>query len=196
MFYERLTKHMLKNFSKSADSIIKIDEKHKLKSIRFNQMKKIFFIFFLFLYFSNLNAEINFNYYLNKAIENNLQLNAERKNLESAKQSKNISRSEFLPRITISGDQTSTTSTNQVNKSGTSLVDSNLDSESKTITLEQKIFSGFKGINTFKKTELETQKANLELKQTKQQTRQQTIQKHKPPNNNNKPLNLLFLLNP
>ena len=36
MFYERLTKHMLKNFGKSADSIIKIDEKHKLKSIRFN----------------------------------------------------------------------------------------------------------------------------------------------------------------
>ena len=133
-------------------------------------MKKIFFIFFLFLYFSNLNAEINFNYYLNKAIENNLQLNAERKNLESAKQSKNISRSEFLPSITISGDQTSTTSTNQVNKSGTSLADSNLDSESKTITLEQKIFSGFKGINTFKKTELETQKANLELRQTEQQT--------------------------
>ena len=133
-------------------------------------MKKIFFIIFLFLYFSNLNAEINFNYYLNKAIENNLQLNAERKNLESAKQSKNITRSEFLPSITISGDQTSTTSTNQVNKSGASLVDSNLDSESKTITLEQKIFSGFKGINTFKKTELETQKANLELRQTEQQT--------------------------
>ena len=133
-------------------------------------MKKKFFIIFLFLYFSNLNAEINFNYYLNKAIENNLQLNAERKNLESAKQSKNISRSEFLPSITISGDQTSTTSTNQVNKSGTSLADSNLDSESKTITLEQKIFSGFKGINTFKKTELETQKANLELRQTEQQT--------------------------
>ena len=133
-------------------------------------MKKIFFIFFLFLYFSNLNAEINFNYYLNKAIENNLQLNAERKKLESAKQSKNISRSEFLPSITISGDQTSTTSTNQVNKSGTNLADSNLDSESKTITLEQKIFSGFKGINTFKKTELENQKANLVLRQTEQQT--------------------------
>ena len=35
MFYERLTKHMLKNFDKSADSVIKIDEKHRLKSIRF-----------------------------------------------------------------------------------------------------------------------------------------------------------------
>ena len=133
-------------------------------------MKKILIIFFQFLYFSNLNADTNFNYYLNKAMENNLQLNAERKNLESAKQSKNISRSEFLPSISISGDQTSTTSTNQVNKSGTNLADSNLDSESKAITLEQKIFSGFKGINTFKKTELETQKANLELRQTEQQT--------------------------
>ncbi len=133
-------------------------------------MKKIFVIFFQFLYFSSLNADINFNYYLNKAMENNLQLNAERKNLESAKQSKNISRSEFLPSISISGDQTSTTSTNQVNKSGTNLADSNLDSESKTITLEQKIFSGFKGINTFKKTELENQKASLALRQTEQQT--------------------------
>ena len=36
MFYERLTKHMLRSFSKTAECIIKIDEKHKLKSIKFN----------------------------------------------------------------------------------------------------------------------------------------------------------------
>ena len=36
MFYERLTKHMLKNFDKKANFIIKIDDKHKLKSIKFN----------------------------------------------------------------------------------------------------------------------------------------------------------------
>ena len=47
---------------------------------------------------------------MGKAVVNNLQLNAERKNLESAKQNRNISRSEFLPNITISGDQTSSTS--------------------------------------------------------------------------------------
>ena len=40
-----------------------------------------------------------------------------------------------------------------------------LDSEKKTISLEQKIFSGFKGVNTFKKSELETEKAKLKLKQ-------------------------------
>ena len=132
-------------------------------------MKIIVFIL-NFLIISNLGAEENFKYFLNKALENNLQLNAERKSLEAAKQNKIISRSEFLPSITISGNQTSTTSTNRTNQSGTNLSDTNIDSENKTLSLEQKIFSGFKGINTFKKTELETQKASLELKQVEQQT--------------------------
>ena len=72
-------------------------------------MKKFIVILFTFLIF-NLNAEENLKFYLSKAIENNLELNAERKNLESIKQDNNISKSEFLPSITISGDQTSTTS--------------------------------------------------------------------------------------
>ena len=36
MYYERLTKHMLKNLSHQSDILIKIDEKHKLKSLRLN----------------------------------------------------------------------------------------------------------------------------------------------------------------
>ena len=36
MFYERLTKHMLKILPKKADSIINIDKQHRLKSIKFN----------------------------------------------------------------------------------------------------------------------------------------------------------------
>ena len=56
------------------------------------------------------------------------------------------------------------------NQSGSILPDSNLDTESKSISLEQVIFSGFKGINTFKKSELETQKANLKLKDMEQKT--------------------------
>ena len=80
-------------------------------------MKKIIIFLNIFL-FSTLSAEQNIKFYLVKAVENNLQLNAERKNLESAKQNRNISRSEFLPNITISGDQTSSTSTNQTNREG------------------------------------------------------------------------------
>ena len=36
MYYERITKHMLKSLPKTADTVISIDEKHRLKSIRFN----------------------------------------------------------------------------------------------------------------------------------------------------------------
>ena len=36
MFYERITRHMLKTLTKKADAVISIDEHHKLKSIRFN----------------------------------------------------------------------------------------------------------------------------------------------------------------
>ena len=133
-------------------------------------MKNIFIIIFLLFFATNLQGQDNLKFFIEKALENNLQLNAERKNFESAKQSKNISRSEFLPSITLSGDQTSTSSTNRTNQSGSSLSDSNSDSESKKISIEQKIFSGFKGLNTFKKSELETQKANLFLKKVEQQT--------------------------
>ena len=131
---------------------------------------KVFFFIISITFFSPLNAVENLKFYTELALKNNLKLNAERKNLESTKQSKKISRSEFLPSLTIEGNQTSTTSTNKVSQSGGALSDSNLDTESKSITLEQKIFSGFKGINTFKKSELETKKASLELKKVEQQT--------------------------
>ena len=133
-------------------------------------MKKLIFLIYLLFYSSYLEAQDNLKFYIKKALTNNLQLNAERKNFESVKQSKNISRSEFLPSITLSGDQTSTTSTNRTNQSGASLADTNSDSESTKISVEQKIFSGFKGLNTFKKSELETQKANLSLQKVEQQT--------------------------
>ena len=132
-------------------------------------MKKIIFILSI-AFFTNLNAEETLKFYIIKAIENNLQLNAERKNLESAKQNKNISRSEFLPSITLTGEQASTTSINRTDQENNKLPDSNSDNENTKITVEQKIFSGFKGFNTFKKTQLETQKAKLSLLKVEQET--------------------------
>ena len=115
-------------------------------------MKKLIFLIYLIFCSSHLQAQDNLKFFIKKALDNNLQLNAERKNFESSKQSKNISRSEFLPSITLSGDQTSTTSTNRTNQSGASLADTNSDSESTKISVDQKIFSGFKGVNVFKKS--------------------------------------------
>ena len=112
-------------------------------------MKKIISTLIIFLIFSNLQAEDNLKFYIDRALKNNLQLNAEKKVFESAKQSKNISRSEFLASITISGDQSSSTSTNRINQSGTVLSDTNSDSQNKTVSVEPKIFSGSKRLNTF-----------------------------------------------
>ena len=53
-------------------------------------MNKVIIIFFCTIFFSNTSASENLKFYLNKAIENNLKLNAEKQNLESAKQKKNI----------------------------------------------------------------------------------------------------------
>jgi len=36
MYYQRITKHMLKTLPKKADVVIRIDDRHRLKSIRFN----------------------------------------------------------------------------------------------------------------------------------------------------------------
>ena len=92
-------------------------------------MNLILKILIILLYFNFVNAEASLKYYLNEAVKNNLKLNAERKNYKSIKENINISRSEFLPSISLSGDQSSTQSTNKTNQSGTNLKDSSLESK-------------------------------------------------------------------
>jgi len=136
-------------------------------------MKK-FLIVFLF-FFNSVNAENHLQFFIDSALKNNLKLNAERKNHKSIKENINISRSEFLPSISLSGNQSSSQSTNKTNQSGSNLSDSSLDTETKTISVDQKIFQGFKGYNSLKKSELEVKQADLKLKQVEQQTILDTV---------------------
>ena len=133
------------------------------------------YLIVLLFFFNYVNAENHLQFFVDSALKNNLKLNAERKNQKSIKQNINISRSEFLPSISLSGDQSSSQSTNKTNQSGSNLSDSNLDTETKTVSIDQKIFQGFKGYNTLKKSELELQRANFKLKQTEQQTILDTV---------------------
>ncbi len=133
-------------------------------------MKLLLKIILIFSFFNLANAENDLKYFIESALKNNLKLNAERKNHKAIKQNINISRSEFLPNISLSGNQSSSQSTNKTDQSGSSLSDSNLDSETKTITVDQKIFQGFKGFNLLKKSELEFKKADFRLKQVEQKT--------------------------
>ena len=132
-------------------------------------------IILLLFFFNEVIAENHLQYFVDTALKNNLILNAERKNQKSIKENINISRSEFLPSISLSGDQSTSKSTNKTNSSGSNLPDSNLDTETTTVSIDQKIFQGFKGYNLLKKSELESRQADFKLKQTEQQTILDTI---------------------
>ena len=138
-------------------------------------MKFLLNIIFVFFFFNVALAENHLQFFIDAALKNNLKLNAERKNHKSIKQNINISRSEFLPSLSISGDQTSVDSSNRINQSGASLSDTNKNSETKTVSIDQKIFQGFKGYNSLKRSELEVQQANFKLKQVEQQTILDTV---------------------
>ena len=133
-------------------------------------MKFLFNIIFMYLFSTSIFAEDNIKFFIDAALKNNLELNAERKNKKSIKQNINISRSEFLPSLSVSGNQTSSQSTNRTNQSGANLSDTNQDSETKTVSVDQKIFQGFKGYNSLKKSELEFKQADHKLKKTEQKT--------------------------
>ena len=68
--------------------------------------------FFVIFQFSTLLADNNALFYVEYALKNNPKLNAERENLKAIKENENISISEFLPSLTISGSQTSTETSN------------------------------------------------------------------------------------
>lgn len=133
-------------------------------------MKKLSLLFYFLLSLKTNILANEMYFYASSALKNNPKYKAEIKNFDATKQNKNISRSEFLPSITLSGSIDSSTSTNRKDKSGSSLADSNLDTEVKKIEVEQKIFQGFQGYNSFKKSELEIEQASLELKNTMQDT--------------------------
>jgi len=138
-------------------------------------MKFLLNITLILFFFNVAFAENHLQFFIDAALKNNLKLNAERKNKKSIKQNINISRSEFFPSISLSGDQSSSQSTNKTNHSGSSLSDSNLDTETTTVSIDQKIFQGFKGYNSLKKSELEVKQADFKLKQVEQQTILDTV---------------------
>ncbi len=133
-------------------------------------MIKYIIIFLTIFQFNNLFAKNNVLLFVESALKNNPKINAERENLKAVKENQNISRSEFLPSLTISGSQTSTESTEIIDQSGTRSEDTKRNTETKKISVDQKLFQGFQGYNNLKKSILEFEKAKNEYKQVEQDT--------------------------
>ena len=131
-------------------------------------MKFSIFLVFLIFSLSSVSASEFFTY-LESAYKNNPTLNAERENYKAIKENINISKSEFLPSISISGSQSSQQNSNRTNQLGTTLQNNSNTSETQSISVNQKVFQGFQGYNSVKKSKLESEQASLKLKNTEQQ---------------------------
>ncbi len=132
-------------------------------------MKKTIIFLFLFFISHNKTYAQDLVKTLSDAFKNNSKLNAERASVNASKQDVNISRGEFLPSITISGDIASQEDSKRTNQSGADLADTSSTPESKSVKVEQKIFDGFGNYNNLKKSNLELQYAEFELNKLEQQ---------------------------
>ena len=130
---------------------------------------KFLIIITFFIFNFNLAFASEFLTYLENAYKNNPTLNAERKNYKAIKENVNISRSEFLPSVSISGSQNSQQNSNRTNQAGTAQPDTSNTTETQSVSVDQKIFQGFQGYNTIKKSKLESDQAAINLKNVEQQ---------------------------
>ena len=126
----------------------------------------IIIIFFLNINFAYSSPDLIF--FIESAYKNNPKLKAERENLKATEENINISKSEFLPNITVSGTLDSSQSINRTDQSGSSLSDTNNDTSTQSVSVDQKIFQGFEGYNSFQKSKLEVDQANYKLKDIEQ----------------------------
>jgi len=129
-----------------------------------------FFIILTVLIFNLSTASASeFLIYLENAYKNNPTLNAERENYKAIKENINISRSEFLPSVSVSETKNSQQNSNRTNRIGAKLPDTSNDTVTQSISVDQKIFQGFQGYNSIKKSQLESEQAALKLKNAEQQ---------------------------
>jgi len=132
-------------------------------------MKK-FLILLTFYLFSNQVYAQDLLKTLSDAFKNNSKLNAQRANLSASKQDVNISRGEFLPSVTLSGDKATQKDSDRIDLSGTSLLDTHSTPETRSVLIEQKIFDGFGNYNNLKKSKLKLEYAKFELDKLEQET--------------------------
>ena len=130
---------------------------------------KFFTIIIVLVLNSNIVSASEFLTYLESAYKNNPTLNAERENYKAIKENINISRSEFLPNISVSETKSSQQNSGRTNQIGAKLPDTSSDTTTQSISVDQKIFQGFQGYNTIRKSQIESEQAALKLKNTEQQ---------------------------
>ena len=132
-------------------------------------MKNYFIIILTYLFFlSGVSAE-TFTSALKKAYTNNPELNAERESLNISEQDLKISKSTYLPTVTLSGSKSEQETDKLTNRDGSSASITNVDPSVQSITITQTLIDFGRGAE-FKKS-----KIGIKLAKTKLLKKEQDI---------------------
>jgi len=131
-------------------------------------MKKIFLLLLSIVFFNENVSAVTLSEALLQAYNENPELNAERENIKSSKEDIKISRSEFLPSITLSGSKSQEDTKKLTNRSGANSAITDVDPTTQSIDIQQKIFQGFAGIASMEKSKIGLNLADAKLLKTEQ----------------------------
>ena len=139
-------------------------------------MKKNFLIFVLFIFFSGNVFSAPLSEALLQAYNENPVLNAERENIQVSLEEVKISKSQFLPRVTLSGSKSQENTEKQTDSSGANSAFTDVNPKTQSIDIEQKLFQGFAGTASLKKSKIGLTLAQAKLLKTEQEILYQAIE--------------------
>lgn len=138
-------------------------------------MKKIFIYFLIILFFNaNLLAD-NLTEALLKAYNKNPKLNAERENISISEENINISKSDYLPSVTLSGTKSKEDTNKLTNQSGGDASITDVDPLTTSLLIEQTLYDGARNAD-LKKNELGLDVAKVQLLKVEQEILYQAVE--------------------
>ena len=139
-------------------------------------MKKNFLIFILFIFFSGNVFSAPLSEALLQAYNENPVLNAERENIQVSLEEVKISKSQFLPSVTLSGSKSQENTEKQTDSSGANSAFTDVNPKTQSIDIEQKLFQGFAGTASLEKSKIGLTLAQAKLLKTEQEILYQAIE--------------------
>ena len=139
-------------------------------------MIRIIIILLLVAFYSKNVLAVSLSEALLQAYKNNPELNAERENIQVSKEDLNISKSEFLPTITLSSSRSKENTEKLTDRSGTDSSVTDVSPKTDSITIEQTLFQGFGGVADLEKNKIGLVLAEAKLLKTEQKILYEAIE--------------------
>ena len=138
-------------------------------------MKKIFIYFLIIIFFNTSLLADNLTEAMLKAYNKNPKLNAERENISVSEENINISKSDYLPSITLSGSKSKEDTNKLTNQSGGDASITDVDPLTTSLLIEQTLYDGARNAD-LKKNELGLDVAKIQLLKVEQEILYQAVE--------------------